>query len=113
MRKTAANELEENTKLDMLNDTIEALWEGARGSGVTLTKGECLLLLHTLPAVRSQGYSWWELIAQYSFYQEGDGVEAAVEATKQKFKVSRQTVFDARRQWNEYFALLRSRCKSD
>ncbi len=54
----------------------------------------------------------WMNIALYCFCYEksnNNNVESAVSATTEKFKVSRQTVFDARRRWVEYYAYLRSR----
>jgi hypothetical protein len=110
-RKTVVQEFEERLESDLLDFAIEDLIKGARGSGVTLTEGECAVLLAKLPAVYSKNEPRWMLMAKHSFYREGkgDGVEAAVSATAKKYHVrSRQTVFDARRRWKEYFALRRS-----
>ena len=116
--KLVEQEYEENLEYDLLNDALDALAEGARGSGATLTEGECAILLKKIPPVWSKGFSWWELIAHYSFHQEtGPGtVDAAVVATMQKFNVCRQTVYDARRRWDEYLEYLnhlRSRDESN
>jgi hypothetical protein len=93
---------------------------------VTLTEAECDILLTKLPKHYRHSYPAeatfdsknspkWQDIAKHSFRGEdkGDGVEAAVAATMQRYGVKRQTVFDARRRWKEYFALQRSRAGSD
>ncbi len=114
-RKSVEREFEENLERDLLDQAVEALSDGARESGATLTRGECAILLKELPPIWSRGWRRWELIAQFSFQQEdGPGsVEAAIKTTMQKFDVSRQTVFDARRRRNEYLAYVRSRSESN
>jgi hypothetical protein len=104
--KPVAQEFEDNLERDFLIETIDALCDGARGSGVTLTKGECVILLKSLPRVYSKDSPRWWIIAESSFHHEGEGnVEAAIATTMQKYNVSRQTVFDARRRWKEYFEI--------
>ena len=97
-RKPVGREFEDN----LLDEVIYSLRDGAYGSGVTLTKDECAILLKKLPPVREPP-RWW-YIAQFSFHQEdGSGsTEAAIKTTMDKFHVGRQTVFDARRRCREY-----------
>ena len=78
---------------------------GARQDGVTLTAAECEIIAEKLKgrwAKREPGRpkdDAWALIGLYCLYREaqGDPVEAAVAFTKEEFKVSRATVYEARR----------------
>jgi hypothetical protein len=60
MRKPVSREVEDDMAEDLLRFAYHSLIDGARGSGVTLTKGECAILLDqlaNLPPLRPT--RWW------------------------------------------------------
>jgi hypothetical protein len=105
MRKSIKREFEENSELDLLDDVIRSLNDGARKSGVTLTKSECETLLKRLSLIPSKGRPKWLSIARFSFAQEIriGSTKAAVGDTMHKFGVKEATVWDARRRLYEHY----------
>jgi hypothetical protein len=97
MRKPVAREFEDDLIDDMLDYVYEALIDGARGSGTTLTKGECALLLKQLPPLVSWGSARWKEIALHSYFH-------GTAKTMRAFGISRALVFEARRRMAEYKA---------
>jgi hypothetical protein len=103
-RKSVKQEIEEGIEKDLLNEAIDALCDGARGSGANLTPAECKVLLAKIPADYSEAEPRWKWIAMKSFFANKKNFKDFIADMKDHHGVSRSEIFSARRRWKEYWA---------
>jgi hypothetical protein len=103
-RKSVKQEIEEGIEKDLLNEAIDALCDGARGSGVNLTSAECKVLLAKIPVHYSKAEPRWKWIAMKSFFADKKNFKNFIADMEQHHGVSRSEIFSARRRWKKYRA---------